>query len=120
MHLLISDKSNIRGAAESISNYIRSCYIYPNRRMIKEATCMPEYMIGFPLTLLENQERMYVMFRQQDKGYTDVLIHYLMEDRGDDIASFREANRYYDEDGIIHYRFTEEEVAHSIAQYQNH
>lgn len=120
MYLLLSDKSNIRGSAETVADYIHSCEIYPNRRVIKEATCMPEYMIGFPLALLKNQERMYITFRQQDKGFNDTLIHCLMEDHGDDIASFREANRYYDEDGDIHYRFSEEDVAHAIAQYQNY
>ena len=123
MKLIMACGTWVREWDEAVIEYIQSCDIFPNITMIEKATGLPEKQILRTLRSIKWQEGMYVsrfaLFSDEDSTKTrkDILIHCLMEDGSEDIAAFLEANRYYDEDGAIHYRFTEEEVAHSLAQY---
>lgn len=125
MKLLIACGTWIREWDEAVIEYIQSCDIFPNISMIEKATGLPEKQIMRTLRLIKQQEGMYIgrfaLFDDEDSTKTrkDILIHCLMGNGDKDVAAFLEANRYYDEDGEIHYRFTEEEVAHSLAQYEN-
>lgn len=108
---------------KAVIDYIRSCDIFPNTSMIVEATGLPEKRVNHTLRMLRSQEGMCVgrwgLFEDENSTKTrkDILIHCLMDKDHMDIAAFLEANRYYDANGDIHYRFTEEEVIHSFYQY---
>ena len=122
--MLIACGTWIRESDKTVIDYIRGCEIFPNVSMITEATGLSEKQVIRTLGRLRGQERMSVgrwsLF--EDEGSTktrkDILIYCLM-DHNEDISDFLEANRYYDENGEICYRFTEEEVAHSMAQYHH-
>ena len=124
MKLLIACGTWIREWDKDVIEYIRSCDIFPNISMIIEATGLPEKRVTHTLKMLRSQEGMYVsrlsFFEDENSKITgkDILIHCLMGEHCKDVFDFLKANRYYDKDGEICYRFTEEEVAHSIEQYQ--
>ena len=122
---------------DTVINYIYSCDIFPNITMIAEATGFPEQCVKFTLSMLKKQEEMRVsrgmLFENETgtKSRKDILIHRLMEEADETIPSFTnkedarkyilafmEANRYYDENGEIHYRFTEEEVTNSLKEHR--
>lgn len=124
MNLLIACGTWIRDNDQSVIDYIESCDIFPNVSMIVEATGLPEQRVKRTLGMLRRQEGMRVsrsMLSEDEnstKNRKDVLINCLMDDHTD-IKDFLEANRFYDENGEIHYRFTEEAVTHSVKQYHN-
>lgn len=125
MKLLMVCGTWIRENDRVIIDYIRKCSIFPNVNMIVAATGLPECRVKHTLSMLRRQEGMRVgrcsLFDDENstKNKTDILIHCLMDKNIENVAEFREANRYYDKSGKIKYRFTEEEIIHSIAQYNN-
>ena len=127
MQLLIACGTWIREQDKTVIDYIHSCDIFPNVAMICDATRLPDFMVASTLDMLKQQEGILIgiklLFADENSylstdQYTrsDYLIAELLKsyDKCPDVAIFREDNRFYDRDGNIHYRFTEEEVLHAM------
>lgn len=125
MKLLIACGTWIRERDRIVIDYIQNCEIFPNISMIMEATGLPENRVMRTMRILRSQEGMCVgrwsLLEDENstKNRKDILIHCLMDKHDEDISDFLKANRYYNISGKICYRFTEEEVAHSIEQYHH-
>lgn len=120
-----------------VLEYIHSCEIFPNMKMITEATGIPAEKAKHTLGHLFAQERRAVsrpMFIAEVEGvpYTEITVDEMLiyrylereEENGDYsspaiIRSFMDRHRYFDDDGNIQYRFSEEQVIQAVKAYTN-
>ena len=121
-----------------IMAYIRSCEIFPNVSMIMEATGVSKQRAEDAVSSILMQESFYIArsFLLAKAGETPVtgmtqrqllIYSYLeREEEGRDftslpvIRSFMDRHRFYDDDGVIRYRFSEEQVKDAVDAYQRY
>ena len=121
-----------------IMEYIHSCEIFPNISMIMEATGVSKLRAEHAVGHIFAQERrkfsrFFLLADLDDAPVTGITQEQMLiysylecEEEGGDftslpvIHSFMDRHRYYDEDGVIRYRFSEEQVIEAVEAYQRY
>lgn len=121
-----------------IVEYIHSCEVFPNIKMIIEAVGVSEQRAKRAVSHIFAQENRYFsrfFFLADTDGSSiigiakeEMLIYSYLEreEKGKDISSrpvirsFLDRHRYYDDDGNIRYRFSEEEVFNAVNAYNRY
>ena len=127
MKLLIACGTWIKDNDRKVIRYIQSCEIFPNVSMICTATGLSERSVLHTLGMLRQQEGFCVsrirLFWIDDTPleelrptHNELLIFRLLLRYKDsfDIHDMMENNRFYDKEGNIQYRFTEEEIRNAL------
>lgn len=116
----------MKDADRKVIRYIQSCDIFPNVSMICTATGLSERAVLRTLRMLRQQEGFCVSrtrFLTEDPSLeehrptrNELLIFRLLPRYKEpfDIHDMMEKNRYYDNEGNIRYRFTEEEIINAL------
>lgn len=127
MKLLIACGTWIKDNDRKVIRYIKRCDIFPNVRMICTATGLSNQSVLHTLRMLRQQEGFCVThtqslwiddtpFEELHPTRNELLIFRLLPRYKEpfDIHDMMENNRYYDEEGNIQYRFTEEEIRNAL------
>lgn len=127
MELLIACGTWIKDDDRKVIRYIKNCDIFPNVNMICTATGLSERSVLHTLRMLRQQEGFCVMrtrlfwiddtpLEELQPTRNELLIFRLLPRYKEpfDIHDMMENNRYYDEEGNIQYRFTEEEIRSAL------
>lgn len=127
MKLLFTCSTWINDNDRKIIHYIEDCDIFPNVNMICQATGIREKSVRHTIRMLRQQEGFCIkrtrlfwidedLIEKLHPTPQEILLYRLLLHNNDsiDISGFLEENRYYDEEGNIQYRFTEEEIRNVI------
>lgn len=127
MELFISCGTWIRSDDRRVIRYIRSCAVYPNVAMICAATGFDEPSVKHTLRMLRQQEGFIILrtsllwfdeetLAQYHPTRHEILLLRLLArcEKPVDVRVILDSNRYFDDQGNIHNRFTRREVENAL------